>query len=143
LCGGVETLGIETFASKNLPAKINAHGNALIEESPKNSAENELAIGNPGSGKTHLVCPIALELVQHKAEVYDAHYAQSIGAEFACSQGSDPFPGQQKACYHTIIIDDTGYVQQSLSEMEVLFTLRVDRFERSTVTRGNEIKRKR
>ncbi|MBU0909247.1 MAG: ATP-binding protein [Proteobacteria bacterium] len=32
-----------------------------------------------------------------------------------------------------MIIDDTGYVQQSLSEMEVLFTLRADRFEGSTV----------
>jgi len=59
LCNNVETLGIETFSSKHLPAKLNAHVNALIEESSMNSAENELAIGNPGSWKMNLLCPSA------------------------------------------------------------------------------------
>jgi len=55
-------------------------------------------------------------LVQHKAEVYDAHHAQPVGAEFACCQTGF-------AKYHAIIIDNIGYVQQSLSEMEVLYFL--------------------
>ena len=33
--------------------------------------------------------------------------------------------------YDAIIIDDIGYVQQSRDEMEVLFTLLADRYERS------------
>jgi DNA replication protein DnaC len=35
--------------------------------------------------------------------------------------------------YHALIIDDIGYVQQSREEMEVLFTLLADRYERGTV----------
>ena len=35
--------------------------------------------------------------------------------------------------YDAIIVDDIGYVQQSRQEMEVLFTLLVDRYERGSV----------
>ena len=35
--------------------------------------------------------------------------------------------------YHVMILDDIGYVQQSREEMEVLFTLLADRYERGTV----------
>jgi hypothetical protein len=35
--------------------------------------------------------------------------------------------------YDALIIDDIGYVQQDRSEMEVLFTLLADRYERSSV----------
>ena len=37
------------------------------------------------------------------------------------------------ARFDAIIIDDIGYVQQSRVEMEVLFTLLADRYERGTV----------
>jgi DNA replication protein DnaC len=35
--------------------------------------------------------------------------------------------------YDALIIDDIGYVQQDRSEMEVLFTLLADRYERASV----------
>ena len=35
--------------------------------------------------------------------------------------------------YDAIIIDDIGYVQQSREEMEVLFTLLADRYERTSI----------
>ena len=35
--------------------------------------------------------------------------------------------------YEVLLIDDIGYVQQSREEMEVLFTLLADRYERGTV----------
>ena len=60
----------------------------------------------------NLLCPSAWELVQHKAEVYDAHHAQPVGAEFACCQAGF-------AKYHAIIIDNIGYVQQSRAERTV------------------------
>jgi DNA replication protein DnaC len=37
------------------------------------------------------------------------------------------------AKYDALIIDDIGYVQQDRSEMEVLFTLLADRYERGSV----------
>ena len=35
--------------------------------------------------------------------------------------------------YDVVVIDDIGYVQQSREEMEVLFTLLADRYERGSV----------
>jgi DNA replication protein DnaC len=35
--------------------------------------------------------------------------------------------------YHALIIDNIGYVQQSREEMEVLFTVLADRYERGSV----------
>jgi DNA replication protein DnaC len=40
---------------------------------------------------------------------------------------------KQYAKYEALIIDDIGYVQQSREEMEVLFTLFADRYERGSV----------
>ncbi len=37
------------------------------------------------------------------------------------------------AGYDALILDDLGYVQQSREEMEVLFTLLAERYERGTV----------
>ena len=37
------------------------------------------------------------------------------------------------AKYNALIIDDIGYVQQNREEMEVLFTLLADRYERGSV----------
>ena len=40
---------------------------------------------------------------------------------------------KRTAQYEALIIDDIGYVQQSREEMEVLFTLLADRYERSSI----------
>ena len=40
---------------------------------------------------------------------------------------------QKLSRYEALIIDDIGYVQQDRSEMEVLFTLLAERYERGSV----------
>jgi DNA replication protein DnaC len=40
---------------------------------------------------------------------------------------------QKLAYYEALVIDDIGYVQQSREEMEVLFTLLAERYERGSV----------
>ena len=40
---------------------------------------------------------------------------------------------KQMSKFEVLLIDDIGYVQQSREEMEVLFTLLADRYERGTV----------
>lgn len=44
---------LEAFDRDRLPRKVDAHVNVLLEGSFINRAENVLAFGNPGSGKTH------------------------------------------------------------------------------------------
>ncbi|MBW1751135.1 MAG: ATP-binding protein, partial [Deltaproteobacteria bacterium] len=54
---------LDSFDRSRLPTRINALVNSLLDGSFLERAENILAFGNPGSGKTHLLCAIAQELI--------------------------------------------------------------------------------
>ena len=58
------------FEKKRLPAKVAAHLNVLTDGSFLNRCENVLAFGNPGSGKTHLLCAVGHELIE-QGSVYN------------------------------------------------------------------------
>ena len=60
---------LETFERKRLPRKIDTLVNVLIEGSFLDRCENVLAFGQPGSGKTHLLCAIGLELIYAERRV--------------------------------------------------------------------------
>jgi DNA replication protein DnaC len=47
---------LTSFDRSRLPAKVNAVVPVLLEGSFLARHENVLAFGNPGSGKTHLLC---------------------------------------------------------------------------------------
>src|SRR5271168_2842086 len=49
---------------KRLPAKVVQQARALLEGSFVDRCENVLVFGQPGSGKTHLLCAIGQELVR-------------------------------------------------------------------------------
>jgi DNA replication protein DnaC len=52
-----------SFDRKRLPRKVDAQISTLVEGSFLDRSENVLAFGNPGSGKTHLLCAIGQELI--------------------------------------------------------------------------------
>ena len=54
---------LKSFDRKRLPRKVDAHVNVLLEGSFLDRRENVLAFGQPGSGKTHLLCAIGLDLI--------------------------------------------------------------------------------
>ena len=89
--------------------------------------------GKPGSGKTHLLCALAQELVRGAAD--DVHQCAHAGAGSVGGQAGSEIEQEIKrlAGYEGLIIDDMGYVQQSREEMEVLFTLLAERYERGSV----------
>ena len=126
--------GMETFDRKRLSTKLNAHIDVLIEGSFLGRAENVLAFGNPGSGKTHLLCAIALELVQKGRSVLFTPCSLLVQDLLVAKRELTLSKTLKKlARFDAVIIDDIGYVQQSRVEMEVLFTLLADRYERGTV----------
>ena len=125
---------MESFDRKRLPAKLNAHIDALLEGSFMDRAENVLAFGNPGSGKTHLLCAISLELVHQGRSVLFTPCNLLVQNLLIAKRDLILSRAIKRlARYDAIIIDDIGYVQQSRAEMEVLFTLLADRYERSSV----------
>ena len=96
--------------------------------------ENVLAFGNPGSGKTHLLCALGHELINGGFAVAFSTCAMLVQRLLvAKSQLRLERELKKLDKYDALVIDDLGYVQQSRQEMEVLFTLLAHRYEHRSV----------
>ena len=125
---------METFDRSRLPEKVQAQVSSLLQGSFLGRSVNVLAFGNPGSGKTHLLCGIGHELIEQGRRVLFRPCSLLV-QELLIAKRELELPKALKRLgrYEAIIIDDIGYVQQSREEMEVLFTLLADRYERGSV----------
>ena len=93
-----------------------------------------MAFGNPGSGKTHLLCAIGHELIMQNRRVYYSSCSLLVQELLLAKRDQKLSKLLKKLSrFDCIIIDDIGYVQQSRDEMEVLFTLLAERYERGSV----------
>jgi len=122
------------FDLKRLPPKVSAVVRTLLDGSFVDRKENVLAFGNPGSGKTHLLCGIGQELVRGGRTVYFAS-TNLLVQDLLLAKRELKLPKaiQKLSRYQALLLDDLGYVQQSREEMEVLFTLLAERYERGSV----------
>ena len=125
---------LENFDLERLPAKMVAHVNALLDGSFLDRTENVLAFGNPGSGKTHLLCAIGQELVLQDRRVLFMG-CNLLVQQLLIAKRDLTLPRVLKRLgnYDALIIDDIGYVQQNREEMEVLFVLLAEQYERKSV----------
>jgi DNA replication protein DnaC len=125
---------LDNFEKKRLPAKVAAHLNVLTDGSFLKRCENVLAFGNPGSGKTHLLCAIGHELIEQGRRVLFISCSQLVQDLLIAKRDLEMSKLLKKLSrYDAIIVDDIGYVQQSRQEMEVLFTFLADRYERGSL----------
>lgn len=97
-------------------------------------AENLLMFGRPGSGKTLLLNALGEQLIRQGHSVVFAPCAQLV-QHLLLAKRELRLPSYlaKLGRFSTLIIDDIGYVQQSREEMEVLFTLIADRYERTSI----------
>ena len=125
---------IKSFERKRLPRKVDAHINVLLEGTFLNRCENVLAFGPPGSGKTHLLCAIAQELIFQGHRVL-FRPCDLLVQELLIAKRDLYLLRllKQLGRYDALIIDDLGYVQYGREEMEVLFNLMAFRYERGSV----------
>lgn len=125
---------LEAFDRTRLPQKVAAHVNVLLEGSFLNRTENVLAFGNPGSGKSHLLCAIGQELIHQGRQLFFTPCSLLVQDLLIAKRELKLARVLKRlARYDALIIDDLGYVQQSREEMEVLFTLLADRYEHGSV----------
>lgn len=126
---------LEGFDQKRLPLQMQGLVNTLVEGAFLDRAENVLAFGPPGSGKTHLLCAIAQELI-HQGRRVLFWPCNLLVQELLLAKRELALPRLLKRWtkYEAFIIDDIGYVQHSREEMEVLFALLAHRYERGSVT---------
>ena len=125
---------LATLDLKRFPKRIVNQLRSLVEGSFLDRAENILAFGNPGSGKTHLVCAIGEELIRAGRRVYFTPCSLLVQDLLRAKQDLKLARLiKQLRKYDAIILDDIGYVQHDRDEMEVLFTLLAERYERGSV----------
>lgn len=126
---------LDSFDLKRLPRKVNQVVNTLLDGSFLERKENILAFGNPGTGKTHLLCAIGQELIRSKGRKVYFCQCSLLVQELLIAKKELKLARILKKLskYDAIIIDDIGYVQQDREEMEVLFTLLADRYERGSI----------
>jgi DNA replication protein DnaC len=124
----------ENFDKKRLPVKVANHLNVLVNGSFLKRSENILAFGNPGSGKTHLLCAIGHELIEKGKQVLFTSCSQLV-QDLLIAKKELELTKKLKSLsrFDAVIIDDIGYVQQSREEMEVLFTFLADRYEQGSL----------
>lgn len=125
---------IDVFDRSRLDQKTDRLVSVLVKGAFTDKYENILAFGNPGSGKTHLLCAIGHELILQGKRVIFYPSALLI-QELLQAKRELLLPKYLKRLdkFDAIIIDDIGYVQQDKYEMEVLFTLLADKYEKTSI----------
>jgi DNA replication protein DnaC len=119
---------------KRLPAKVVQQLRGLLSGEFLDRRENVLVFGPPGSGKTHGLCAVAQELVRAGRPVL--HTKCSLLVQELLKAKRDLRMKEflkELSHWEGLLIDDLGYVQQSREEMEVLFILLAERYERGSV----------
>jgi DNA replication protein DnaC len=125
---------LATFDRKRLPHRVSQQVQVLLDGSFLDRHENVLAFGNPGSGKTHLLCAIGQELIQQGRRVLFTPCSLLVQELLIAKRDLKLARVLKRLAGHdAIIVDDIGYVQQNREEMEVLFALLADRYERSSI----------
>jgi DNA replication protein DnaC len=125
---------MDSFDMKRLPQKAARQAKALLDGTFLDRRENVLAFGNPGSGKTHLLSALGQELIRQGRRVAFTTCARLVQDLLRAKQALRLSQAIKKLGYYeALVIDDIGYVQQSREEMEVLFTLLAERYERGSV----------
>ena len=119
---------------KRLPAKAVQQLRGLVSGDFLDRRENVLVFGPPGSGKTHALNALSLELVRTGRRVLFTKCSLLVQELLKAKRDLD-LKGllRELSRWEGLVIDDLGYVQQSREEMEVLFTLLAERYERGSV----------
>jgi DNA replication protein DnaC len=123
-----------TLEMNRLPPKVKQQLATLRDGTFLDRKENVLVFGAPGTGKTHVVCALGQELIRSGRRVYGTPCSLLVQDLLIAKQSLQLRKAIKRLSYYdALIIDDIGYVQQSREEMEVLFTLLAERYERSSI----------
>ena len=121
---------LATFDFKALPSIPRARIEALAAGDWLEAGANLIAIGNPGAGKTHLLCAIAHALVEAGRRVLYTRTTdlvqklQAARRDLALEQALVKLDR-----FDLIVLDDIAYAQKDHSETSVIFELIARRYE--------------
>ena len=122
------------FDLKRLPVKVARQVRTLLDGTFLDRHENILVFGRAGSGKTHLLSALGQELIRAGRKIYFCTCSLLVQELLVAKRDLKLSKVLKRlGAFDALIIDDIGYVQQSREEMEVLFTLLAERYERGSV----------
>ena len=124
----------DQFDWSRVPLHVTQQFETLRQGDFLNRQDNLLVFGKPGSGKTMLLSSLGDQLVKQGRSVCFST-CQMLLQELLRAKRDLRLERVIKKLhkFEALIIDDLGYVQQSREEMEVLFTLLSERYERGSV----------
>jgi len=127
-----KTLG--TYDLGRLPVKRGGAGAGRAGGRVSVAASHGTASANPGTGKTHRPAALGHEFIRQGRTVLFTPTFQLVQRLLAAKRDLRLTQELRKLDrFEALILDDIGYVQQSREEMEVLFTLLAERYERRSV----------
>ena len=122
------------FKWDRLPLQVARQMESLRDGSFLDRRENLLLFGKPGSGKSHCLCALGEQLVHRGRSVLFTTCSLLVQQLLVAKRDLRlDRVIKRLSKFDALIIDDLGYVQQSREEMEVLFTLLAERYERGSV----------
>lgn len=124
----------DQFDWSRLPLHVRQQFETLRRGDFLDRQDNVLIFGKPGSGKTMLLSALGDQLVKQGRSVCFTTCQMLVQALLRAKRDLRLERAVKKIQkFDALIIDDLGYVQQDREEMEVLFTLLSERYERGSV----------
>ncbi len=125
---------LATLDAGRFPAAVRTQLARLAEGGFLDEYTNVCIFGNPGTGKTHCMAAIANELVHQGRSVLFTSVAAVVERLLEAKRDLSLTRELQRLDrIDCLALDDIGYVQHDRAEMEVLFTLLAERYERRSV----------
>ena len=125
---------LESFDFGRVPSLPRPLVRTLSEGGFLDKTENVLVFGNPGTGKSHLLCGIAHELVKRGRSVLFTPAFELVQNLVRAKRDLRLSAELRKLDrFEAVLLDDLGYVQHERAEMEALFTFLSERYERRSV----------
>jgi DNA replication protein DnaC len=125
---------LASFDQERLPLRLRRLLPQLCTGEFVDRTENLLVFGLPGRGKTHFAAAVGHELVNIGRSVFFTPTYRLVDRLLRTRRDLElEYELRRLDRFEVLILDDIGYVQQSRDEMEVLFTLLAERYERRSV----------
>jgi len=125
---------LASLDTKRLPLRIQRQLPQLCTGEFADRADNILIFGLPGRGKTHVAAAVGHELVSRGRSVLFVPTFRMLDRLLRAKRDLELERELRRLDrFEVLILDDIGYVQQTREEVEVLFTLLSERYERRSV----------
>jgi DNA replication protein DnaC len=125
---------LQTLERQRLPRPLLQKIDELAEGGWVDEAKNVLAFGLPGVGKTHVACALGHALVERGCSVLFTPTFRLVQDLLTAKRDLElPRALRRLDLFDVLVLDDIGYVQQAAEEVEVLFTLMAERYERRSM----------